>query len=289
MSGRCRGRSIWRSDPPLSAAPSSSGKSRLSATAKLCRMRSPPATGSTPEGDRMFVEQLRQAISAAPRRELPKISALLWRAFAAGSVTEAQASELSDLIETRKALPAAEKPVQRRVGSRPHTPASMARRRSWAAAGRLPPQIASRFTLAEQAVLAVVALEVVKRGSCRLAIDHIAALAGVGRSSVKNALREAHGLGLVRIEERRLTGFRNDTNVVTILSAEWTSWLRLRRGGGGGGGVKTVTGTTTSPDRSARLRLADPVKEAAGRQRAEPTARDEIRTRDGQGRGGAMR
>jgi DNA-binding FadR family transcriptional regulator len=44
--------------------------------------------------------------------------------------------------------------------------------------------------------------------------DHIAALAGVGRSSVKNALREAHGLGLVRIEERRLTGFRNDTNVV---------------------------------------------------------------------------
>src|SRR5215211_9532231 len=136
------------------------------------------------------------------------------------------------------------------------TPASMARRRSWAAAGRLPPQIANRFTLAEQAVLAVVALEVVKRGSCRLAIDHISALAGVGRSSVKNAVREAHGLGLVRIEERRLTGFRNDTNVVTILSAEWTSWLRLRRGGGGGGGVKTVTGTTTSPDRSAR---ADPI------------------------------
>src|SRR5215211_1743602 len=164
------------------------------------------------------------------------------------------------------------------------TPASMARRRSWAAAGRLPPQLASRFTLAEQAVLAVVALEVVKQGSCRLAIDHIAALAGVGRSSVKNALREAHGLGLVRIEERRLTGFRSDTNVVTILSPEWTSWLRLRRGGGGG--VKTVTGTTTSPDRSARLRPADPFKEAAGRQRAEPMARNEIRTRGGQGRGG---
>jgi hypothetical protein len=237
----------------------------------------------------MFVGQLRQAISAAPRRDLPKVAALLWKAYAAGSVTEAQASELSDLIETRKALPASGKPIQRRVGSRPHTPASMARRRSWAAAGRLPPQIASRFTLAEQAVLAVIALEVVKRGSCRLAIDHIAALAGVGRSSVKNGLREAHGLGLIRIEERRLTGFRNDTNVVTILSAEWTSWLRLRRGGGGGGGVKTVTGTTTSPDRSARSRPAEPLKEAAGRQRAEPSAQSEIRMRGGQGRGGAMR
>src|SRR5215212_6981925 len=169
----------------------------------------------------MFTDELRRAVEASPRVGLPKLSAVLWKAYAAGSVTEAQASELSDLIEARKAVPAPGKPTQRRVGSRPRSPASMERRRSWAAAGRLPPQLASRFTLAEQAVLAVVALEVVKRGSCRLAIDHIAALAGVGRSSVKNALREAHGLGLVRIEERRLTAWRNAPNRVTITSPEW--------------------------------------------------------------------
>jgi hypothetical protein len=158
----------------------------------------------------------------------------------------------------------------------------MERRRRWAASGRLPPGLAARFTLAEQAVLAVIALEVVERGSCRLAIDHIAALAGVGRSSVKNALREAHGLGLVRIEERRLTGFRNDTNVVTILSPEWTSWLRLRRGGG----VKTVTGTTTGQDRSRPSRLAEPPKWAAGRQRADRTVprRDSGERRNGEGK-----
>src|SRR5919107_598450 len=204
----------------------------------------------------MFADELRRAVEAAPRLGLPKLSGVLWKAYAAGSVTEAQASELTELIEARKALPTQEKPVQRRVGSRPRSPASMERRRSWAAAGRLPPALAARFTLAEQAVLAVIALEVVKRGSCRLAIDHIAALAGVGRSSVKNALREAHGLGLVRIEERRLTGFRNDTNVVTILSPEWTSWLRLRRGGG----VKTVTRTTTSPVRSVPSKPAKAFK-----------------------------
>jgi hypothetical protein len=235
----------------------------------------------------MFADELRRAVETSPRMSLPKLSAVLWKAYAAGSVTEAQASELSDLIEARKAPPAPERPVQHRVGSRSRSPASLERRRSWAAAGRLPPHIASRFTLAEQAVLAVVALEVVKRGSCRLAIDHIAALAGVGRSTVKNALREAHGLGLVRIEERRLTGFRNDTNVVTILSPEWTSWLRLRRGGGGG--VKTVTRTTTSLVRSVPSKPAEPFKRAAGRQRAEPEARSPIRTRGGQGRGGAMR
>jgi hypothetical protein len=239
----------------------------------------------------MFADELRRAVEAAPRVGLPKLSAVLWKAYAAGSVTEARASELSDLIEARKALPAPEKPPQRRVGSRPRSPASLERRRSWAAAGRLPPQIAARFTLAEQAVLAVVALEVVKCGSCRLAIDHIAALAGVGRSSVKNALREAHGLGLVRIEERRLTGFRNDTNIVTILSPEWTSWLRLRgsRGGEGRGGVKTVTRTNTSSVKSAPSQPAEPCKKAAGRQRAEPEARSQIRTRGGQDRGEAMR
>jgi hypothetical protein len=149
-----------------------------------------------------------------------------------------------DLLAMLDAIPdkATRKPVQRRVGSRPRSPSSMERRRSWAAAGRLPPALASRFTLGEVAVLAVIAAEVVKNSACRLALDHSAALAGVGRSTVKRALREAHGLGLIRIEERRLTAWRNDTNVITIVSPEWSAWLRLRRGGG----VQFGTGTHTS-------------------------------------------
>src|SRR5215207_8527236 len=67
----------------------------------------------------MFVEQLRRALEASPRAELPAASALLWKAYAAGHVTEAEASALSEAIEARKALPAAPKPVQRRFGSRP--------------------------------------------------------------------------------------------------------------------------------------------------------------------------
>jgi hypothetical protein len=181
----------------------------------------------------MFVEQIRQAVTAAPRVELPKVSALLWKAYAAGSVTEAQATELSEMIEARKALPTPEKPARRRVGSRPRSPASMERRRSWAAAGRLPPALASKFTLAEQSVLAVVAMEVAKHSACTLTIGHIAALAGVSETTVRNAMREAHALGLVRIEERRLTAWRNAPNRVTITSPEWLSWLRLRPKGEG--------------------------------------------------------
>ncbi len=106
-------------------------------------------------------------------------------------------------------------------------------RRHWAASGALPPALAARFTLAETAVLAVVAAEHVKQGRCTLVLDHIAALAGVFRKTVKNALRAAQGLGLIGIEERRLSAWRNAPNVVTITSREWNAWLRLRRGGGG--------------------------------------------------------
>src|SRR5438128_432979 len=111
----------------------------------------------------MFFDKIRETAESSPRVELPKVSALLWKAFAAGHVTEAQASELADLIEARKVThlrPALNKPQRRLVGSRPRSPASLERRRRWAASGWMPPQIAARFTLAEAAVLAVVSAEV---------------------------------------------------------------------------------------------------------------------------------
>src|SRR5689334_6998749 len=120
-------------------------------------MRHDPCDGpQQPGGEVMFIEQLRHAVEASPRTELPTLSALLWKAYAAGQVTEAEASALSEAIELKRALPAAQKPAQRHLGSRPRSPASMERRRRWAASGCLPPPIAARFTLAEQAVSAVV-------------------------------------------------------------------------------------------------------------------------------------
>src|SRR3954454_22838552 len=126
----------------------------------------------------MFHDQLRRAVEASPRAELPAISALLWKAYAAGTVSESDAADLSAAIEARKALPAAPKPVQRRFGSRPRSDASMERRRRWAVSGCLPPQIAAKFTLAEQSVLAVVSAEVRQSAACTLTIGHIAAVAG---------------------------------------------------------------------------------------------------------------
>src|SRR3954470_20203042 len=182
----------------------------------------------------MFVEQLRRAVEASPRAQLPVLSARLWKAYAAGYVSESDAADLSAQIEARKAAGSAPRVSPRRlIGSRPRTPESLARRRRWVASGLLPPSHASRFTVAETAVLAVIAAEALRHGRCTLVIEHIAALAGVGRSTVKRALRTAQGLGFLHIEERRVSAWRNAPNVITITSGEWNGWLRMRGRGVG--------------------------------------------------------
>ena len=110
-------------------------------------------------------------------------------------------------------------------------------RRRQATSGILPAQLACRFTLGQVAVLAVIGRQTRATGSCALPIDAIAAMAGVSRTLVKGALREAVRLGLVRVDERPRPGRRHDTNVVTVTSAEWRTWLE--RGGTGDRGQKS--------------------------------------------------
>ncbi|MCJ2012655.1 helix-turn-helix domain-containing protein [Methylobacterium sp. J-076] len=189
------------------------------------------------------------------------------------------------------------------AGSRPVSGASLERRRRWAASGRLPPAIATRFSLAEQAALALIAAETTRKGDCRLAIEHLAAVAGVSRSSVKNAIREARKLGLLTVEERRVTAFRNLPNIVRIVSLEWTAWLRLGRKGvtdraplgrevmkrhpitskgvvnrhlPQGGGVKSVTGTPTQISKQGKTRTEGLMSRPLARAKALPRGASRI-------------
>src|SRR4051794_25397547 len=143
----------------------------------------------------------------------------------------------------------------------------MERRRRWAASGRIPPQIACRFTLAEQAVLAIVAVETVKRGDCRHFHDNIAALAGVSKSTARATLRRARGLGIVTIEERRSSAWRNLYSVIRIHAREWQAENRLtRRPSGQRGGAISSALTNTEVSDKAHQRPSGPSKEAAGGQ-----------------------
>ena len=226
-----------------------------------------------------YVYEIRRQAEAAPRAALPAVASALWKAFGEGYLSEAEAEVLSGLIEARQ-LSGTKQSVEqvenhagsakKAVGSRPRTDASMARRRRWAASGRLPPGLAARFTLAEQAVLALVAAETVRRKDCRLAVGHLAAITGVAETTVRNTIREAKKLRLLSVEERRVTGFRNDTNVVRIVSSEWTAWLRLARNSPlapavpglplQGGGYKSLQGTPTDVSYPVNPALRKPRK-----------------------------
>ena len=100
--------------------------------------------------------------------------------------------------------------------------------------GVVPAKIAAAFTPGELAVLSVIGRQCQRGGTCSLPIDAIAALAGVSRTSVQNALRQARRLGLLEVKERRRRGLRSLTNIVRVISKDWTAWLKL----GGSGAMR---------------------------------------------------
>lgn len=162
----------------------------------------------------------------------------LWLAWANGEVSDADAQAAaeaahlrspgargSDTFKTALAFPV------RRPQRSPDRQRSIERRRRLAMSGPMPPHLACQFTVGELAALRIVANAATRSGGCRLHIDAIAAQAGVCRSTAQNALRQARRLGLITVQERRRRGMPSLTNVVRIISREWTAWID-RRGGG---------------------------------------------------------
>jgi hypothetical protein len=199
----------------------------------------------------MFVKQLNTAIAAASLGEIDSLSKTLWRGYAAGAIADADAQQLAELIQARRQPARSEhKPIgipagrasifpPRRIQRSPDRARSIERRRTLAASGPMPPQLACRFTTGELAVLRIVADQVRDNGQCVLPVDAIAARAGVCRRLAQNAIREAARQGLLTIQERRRAGRRNDYNVLRIVSREWLTWIAR------GGGCKKVRPTDT--------------------------------------------
>ena len=222
----------------------------------------------------LLIDHLRQAIAGAPRAKLLEISQALYRAWGNGEVSDADGESLAASIALRQAAPAVVATPRKATGARPRTPESLERRRTLASAGYMPPRLSARFTEGERAVLAVVAIEILKRRSCALSRGELAARAGVTETVVKTATRQAAALGLITREERRLSRTRNDTTILRVIAPEWNTWLDRRgaaalapleprkamaaaRGGGGRQAPCTSTfdyrpgSSTTSPKEKA--------------------------------------
>ncbi len=190
----------------------------------------------------MVADDIRRAIETATRLTLPAVTALLWRAFGEERITEAEAEALSVLIETRqRSAPAQTAGQTSNPTGTGHTeetgdPQTLVRapRRAWApargrmlasnadAAGRPPggflrlSRLGSRWLSRQPCHSSRPRRPARATAACPF--PHLAAVAGVAETTVRNAIREARKLGLLTVEERRVTGYRNDTNVVRIVS-----------------------------------------------------------------------
>ncbi|WP_308918350.1 hypothetical protein [Jannaschia sp. LMIT008] len=126
-------------------------------------------------------------------------------------------------------------------------------RRRRAALGFVPVKMADAFTPGEFAVVGVIGEEIMQRGKSCLSVKEIADRSGVCRAIAQRAQRLAAALGLIVIEERRVSRMRNLTNVIRIragaVGRRWRTWLkrRLKRAGGG---PTFVSGSNTRESRS---------------------------------------
>jgi len=134
----------------------------------------------------------------------------------------------------------------------------------------MPPALACKFTVSELAVLRIIGDEVRQHGCCARSVAELTARAGCGRTTAQNAIRQAARLGLVTVQERRRKGRKNDTNVIRIVSKEWTLWLA--RGGRSNGpkadlliGFKKAN-PTDSTDKTKPSRTSEPLIAAEGQQ-----------------------
>lgn len=200
-----------------------------------------------------FNDAMMAAIADAHPNQFDSIAKALWAAHSVGVVDDADAQRAAEAIQARRT----QSPPAIRVGRgvrtvrrpRPDDAERRKRRerkRRMAAAGPMPPAMAAAFTQGELAVMLVVGGQARDHGVCSLHLDHIAALAGVSRSTARRALRVAARLGLVLVRERRRRGLPNLTNVVTVVSPEWRLWLAK----GGGGRNRPSTNTVASKQES---------------------------------------
>jgi hypothetical protein len=160
----------------------------------------------------------------------------MWVDHTHGLLTDNEMEALDEAARARREGIQARRPphpgsvprgATRRPQRSPERQASIERRRRMVGTIAMPPPLAAKFTWGEVAVLRVIGDQVKRHGTCSLYIDAIAAMAGMHRTTVQNALRQARRLGLITVEERRPPGRRKSlNNIVRIVSQEWLTWLR---------------------------------------------------------------
>ncbi|PSH63339.1 hypothetical protein CU102_24050 [Phyllobacterium brassicacearum] len=180
-------------------------------------------------------------------RQIEHYQTLLWQGVAEGKLDDACATELAEAANTKRTilLEAWERRLPPPRSYFPKRPLSghsrsqaatgsrcssrWARKRRLGDMAALPPHVRHKFTEGERAVLYIVAADCRQHGSCRCSIKEIGDRAGVGITTVRNALRRARILQLVDVAARPQWRAKHLTNVISIACPRWLSWLQKFR------------------------------------------------------------
>jgi hypothetical protein len=200
--------------------------------------------------DELLAQQMLGAVASAIYEAINRFSdpdqlhetaRFLWKAYAAGELSDGEANYLQFLIDRRRPLRRMAlhaKPLGKFAGRlcgrftprqrqrSPDRQASRDRRRMLGGSSALPDNLRHHYTEGQRSVLCIVAGEVKRCGVCDFPIDKIAALAGVCRTTVQTTLHEARRLGHIKITERPQPGRKNLPNLVEIIPPEWRIWIR---------------------------------------------------------------
>lgn len=233
-----------------------------------------PQFGACDAKPRTFASEAAAALyivigAATGSDDLDRLVSQVWQGVVHGAIDEGDADFLQSFAERRRTLAVGRRGVggravgkiasrfaprrSRRLTSE-QKQAARERRRKLGSSADAPANIRCQYTEGERAVLFVIVGEVKHHGLCDLPIGKIAALAGVGRTTAQNALREARRLEHVKVTERPQPGRESLTNIIHITSPEWLAWLKRgptahRAARGGFKSVKILNPTKISNEK----------------------------------------
>lgn len=175
--------------------------------------------------------------------ELDDFCRQIWKLYGEESLGEADAERLCEKAERQRAnlkkapadgraLPRSSYPQRprsergrREAASGLRDPVRWRRKRRLARMQAIRPEFAGEFTEGESAALYIVMSDCRQHGNCDRSVKEIGDRAGVGATTVRNALRKASTLGLLRVTERRQWRARNLTNHIVIVHRRQIAWI----------------------------------------------------------------
>jgi hypothetical protein len=89
----------------------------------------------------------------------------------------------------------------------------------------MPPDLAKKFTVGELSVMKIVADEVALRATCRLTKAEMSDRAQASETTVHNAIRKAHSLGMLDAKQRSVPWKKNLPNLIIVIDPDWRLWI----------------------------------------------------------------